>query len=178
MRKSVLLILAVVFIVCAVAISGTAAWLAVRVSVTNTFTVGDISISLTETTGSEYKLVPGAKIAKDPVVTVHKGSVNSWLFVKIEKENNLDEYVLYALADGWTELSDGVYYRESFPTAEDVAYNILKDNAVYIKDSVTEGMLASIKSSGNLPSMSFKAYAIQRSSHENAADAWEYINNL
>lgn len=178
MRKSVLLVIAVVFIVCAVAISGTAAWLAIRVSVTNTFTVGDISISLTETTGSEYKLIPGAKIAKNPTVSVKADSVDAWLFVKIEKENNLDEYVSYALADGWTELSDGVYYRESFSVAEDVTYNILKDNAVFIKDSVTEGMLASIKSSGKLPSMSFKAYAIQISSYENADDAWEYIKNL
>ncbi len=178
MRKSVLLVIAVVFIVCAVAISGTAAWLAIRVSVTNTFTVGDISISLTETTGSEYKLVPGAKIAKNPTLTVKSDSVEAWLFVKIEEENNLDEYVFYALADGWTELSDGVYYRESLSSDQDVAYNILNDNAVFIKDSVTEKMLASIKSSGKLPAMSFKAYAIQRSSHENAADAWEYINNL
>ena len=178
MRKSVLLVIAVVFIVCAVAISGTAAWLAIRVSVTNTFTVGDISISLTETTGSEYKLIPGAKISKNPTVSVKAGSVNSWLFVKIEKDNNLDEYVSYALADGWIELSDGVYYRESTPSYEDVTYNILKDDAVFIKDSVTETMLLAIGSSGNLPRMSFKAYAIQRSSYENAADAWEYIKNL
>ena len=178
MRKSVLLILAVVFIVCAVAISGTAAWLAIRVSVTNTFTVGDIEISLTETTGSEYKLVPGAKIPKNPTVTVKSDSVEAWLFVKIEEENNLDECVLYALADGWTELSDGIYYRVSHTSSQDVTFNILKDNAVFIKESVNEKMFESIKSSGKLPTMSFRAYAIQRSSFENAADAWEYIDNF
>ena len=52
------------------ALGGTLAWLTAKTdTVTNTFTVGDINIDLTETT-TDYKLVPGNTIAKDPTVTV------------------------------------------------------------------------------------------------------------
>ena len=38
-------------------------------SVTNTFTVGNIDITLAETK-TDFKMVPGSTIAKDPMVTV------------------------------------------------------------------------------------------------------------
>ena len=50
-------------------------------AVTNTFTVGDINITLDETT-SDYKMIPGYTIAKDPKVTVAANSEKCYLFVK------------------------------------------------------------------------------------------------
>ena len=82
--------------------------------VKNTFTVGDINIGLTETT-TDYKMVPGNTIAKDPTVTVKAESEACWLFVKVTESENLDTFITYAIAEGWTKLQDGVYYREVPP---------------------------------------------------------------
>ena len=50
-------------------IGGSVAWLTAKTdAVVNTFTVGDISINLSETTGTSYKFVPGNDITKDPKV--------------------------------------------------------------------------------------------------------------
>ena len=65
-------------------IGGTLAWLTDTTEpVTNTFTYGDINITLAETT-EVYKMVPGNSISKDPSVTVESGSEACWLFVKVE----------------------------------------------------------------------------------------------
>ena len=42
--------------------------------VINVFTIGDIQLSLTETTGTDYQLVPGTTVKKDPKLTVKAGS--------------------------------------------------------------------------------------------------------
>ena len=106
MKKRVWIsILAVVLLLCC-GIGGTLAWLSVKTaSVQNTFTVGDIDITLAETTGTSYKMVPGNTLTKDPKVTVKSGSEACWLFVKVEKSENFDTFMTFAIADGWTELS-------------------------------------------------------------------------
>lgn len=69
-------------------VGGTVAWLTAQSgTVTNAFTVGDINISLAETTGTSYKVVPGATQAKDPTVTVASGSEKCYVYVKVT--NNL-----------------------------------------------------------------------------------------
>ena len=56
--------------------------------VVNTFTTSGIDIDLTETTGEDYKMVPGFTIAKDPTVMVEANSEDCYLFVKLEKSAN------------------------------------------------------------------------------------------
>lgn len=69
-------------------VGGTVAWLTDTTgAVTNTFTVGDINITLTETTGTSYKVIPGASQSKDPKVTVALGSEKCYVYVKVT--NNL-----------------------------------------------------------------------------------------
>lgn len=89
------------------AIGGTLAWLTDETEkVVNTFTVSDIDIKLEETT-TDYKMIPGHTILKDPKVTVNNGSEDCWLFVKISESKHLDEYIAYAIAEeaeGWTVL--------------------------------------------------------------------------
>lgn len=107
------------------AIGGTLAWLTDDTDpVTNTFTVGNIEIDLDESDDLDLKMVPGKTLLKDPVVTVKGGSESSWVFVKLEKTNNPDKYLDYAVRmngtnanveDGyWKELDatnhPGVYY--------------------------------------------------------------------
>lgn len=73
-KKSLALLVAVVLVIGCV-IGGTLAWLTDSTEqVKNTFTTSDIDITLTETTGTEYKMVPGYTIAKDPKATVLAGS--------------------------------------------------------------------------------------------------------
>jgi len=75
------------------AMGGTMAWLIDKTDeVVNTFTYGDINITLEETgdgdtnlLANEYKMVPGASVFKDPILTVKAGSEKAWLFVKLEK---------------------------------------------------------------------------------------------
>lgn len=87
MKKSFALILALVLVVGCV-VGGTVAWLtATSDTVTNTFSVGDINITLAETTGTSYRVVPGASQAKDPTVTVKSGSEKCYVYVKVT--NNL-----------------------------------------------------------------------------------------
>ena len=70
------------------AVGGTVAWLVSSTDpVVNTFTYGDINITLGETTGNDYKIIPGVNIDKNPKVTVKGGSEACWLFVKVEEEN-------------------------------------------------------------------------------------------
>lgn len=86
-------------------VGGTVAWLIAQTqTVTNTFTVGNITIDLEETVGTEgvksaknqavtnnnFKIVPGATQKKDPVVTVEQGSEKCYVYVCVENNLVLD----------------------------------------------------------------------------------------
>ena len=176
MRKKVWLSVAAIALVLCCAIGGTLAWLSAKTDpVKNTFTVGDINIDLTETTGETYKMVPGNTLGKDPKVTVKAGSEACWLFVKVEESENFDAFMTYAIADGWTALSgvDGVYYREVSATDADTDFTVLKNNQVIVKEDVTKQQLQGVKD--NLPTMTFTAYAVQQDNIADAATAWEKV---
>ena len=94
-KKTLALVLALTLLVAGV-VGGTLAWLTDQTAeVKNTFTVGDINIGLTETT-TDYKMVPGNTIAKDPTVTVKANSEACWLFVKVTESTNLRTSSTYA----------------------------------------------------------------------------------
>lgn len=152
--RSLTLVLAVslsfVLLACGV-VGGTLAWLTDKSDeVENVFTTSDIEVHLEETT-SDYKMIPGFTIDKNPKAWVTENSEDCYLFVKIiESENKkFDDYMTYEIADGWTELTgvDGVYYRICDGAAkkgESNAYSILKDNKVSVKTSVTKDMMNAI----------------------------------
>ena len=153
------------------AVGGTLAWLTdTTTEVKNTFTTSDISITLEETTGNEYneyKMVPGDTFAKDPKVTVEKGSEECWLFVKVtENEGSwsaltdkngkdidvLGDLIKYTIASGWIGVPDhdGYYYRTVSANAENQPFYILAGTSPYtngqitIDDSVTKTMMEMI----------------------------------
>ena len=88
------------------AIGGTLAYFTDKTEVTkNTFTVGDVEITLDEAVvdvygtpdgdkrteeGNSYKLIPGHKYTKDPVVTIAKGSEPAYVRVFVTF-NKMDE---------------------------------------------------------------------------------------
>lgn len=176
MKKKVLSIVAVVLVFCC-AIGGTLAWLTAKSDVvTNTFTVGDINIELTESENLDLKMVPGNTITKDPKVTVKANSEACWLFVKVEESANFGDFMTYEMADGWTALPDvtGVYYREVSATTADTDFAVLKDNQVKVLDTVTKTMLEAAKT--DAPTLTFTAYAVQKDNVTSVTDAWAKAN--
>lgn len=183
MKKKVLaLVLAMVLVVVGVA-AGTLAWLTAKSdTVTNTFTTSDIKVELTET-NETYKMIPGYDIHKDPKAKVVSGSEECFLFVKLEKSANFDQFMTYEMADGWTELTgvDGVYYREVKTADIGTAYSVLKGDKVTVKGTVTKGMMNAIDTGAAAkPTLKITAYASQL--HKNAAteftaaEAWANVN--
>lgn len=180
--KGLALVLALVLLVGA-AIGGTLAWLtATTEEVQNTFSTSDINITLTETTGTSYQMIPGWTITKDPLVTVKAGSEDCYLFVKIEKSANFDSFMEYTVADGWTALAgvDGVYYRVVNANASDQEFAVLADNTVTVKGTVTKEMMNALTAS-TYPTLTFTAYASQYYKNNTtaftAAEAWANVSN-
>lgn len=172
-KKTLALVLALTLLVAGV-VGGTLAWLTDQTAeVKNTFTVGDINIGLTETT-ADYKMVPGNTIAKDPTVTVKANSEACWLFVEVTESENLNNFITYTIANGWTKLQDGVYYREVSASAADQAFSVLAGDAVTVKSDVTRTMLETAKT--DAPTLTFQAYAIQRDHFATAAAAWAEVS--
>lgn len=178
--RGLVLVLALALIV-GVAGGATFAWLTAKTDpVVNTFTYGDIKITLEENTGSNYKIIPGVNIAKDPKVTVEAGSEACWLFVKVEEEGTfVANKVTYSIADGWTK-GDGtnipanVYYRE-VAAANDAnqKFPVLKDDKIYVSDTLTKIDISGI--STTTPKLSITAYAIQKDGMGSAEKAWAAI---
>lgn len=186
--RGLVLVLALALIV-GVAGGATFAWLTAKTDpVVNTFTYGDINIELEESTGSDYKIIPGVDIKKDPKVTVKAGSEACWLFVKVDEENwpefadgegeNAVRKVKYDIADGWTK-GDGtnipanVYYREVAANAANQEFPVLKDNKITVSDTLTK-IDINEKLTGT-PKLSITAYAIQKDGMDTAAQAWAAI---
>lgn len=185
--RRILLLVGLMSLVAVISIGGTIAWLTAETeSVTNTFTTSDISIELAETK-SNFKMVPGNTIDKDPKVTVKGGSEACWLFVEIEESANLDDFIIYTVAEDWKPLEgvSGVYYRKVTSTTDDQVFNVIGNNGVdgsanfvankvLVKDSVTKADMKALK--GNEPTLTFTAYACQSDNVNTAADAWKKIN--
>jgi len=193
--RPVAMVLALVLLVGA-AVGGTVAWLtSTPTPVVNTFTAANVEISLAETK-TNFKMVPGCTIEKDPKVTVNesKTDVDIYLFVKIEQSANYNDYMEdYKLADGWTELGSanpGVYYREVKTTDNTKEFFVLKDNKVVVRDTVTKTMMEAIdgvvadgqaatadEELGARPTLTFTAYAIQKPQTGTAAEAWAKLSS-
>lgn len=183
--KVFLSLLALVLVV-GCAVGGTIAWLtATTEPVVNTFTYGKINIVLAETTGTEYKIIPGVNISKDPKVTVNGGSEACWLFVKVEEANwptftvGENRKVSYAIEDGWTQgdgtvIPTNVYYREVNAVTADTDFYVLKDNMVTVSEELTKAEVNGITTQ---PTLTFTAYAVQKDGINTAAEAWAKVSN-
>lgn len=196
---SVFIMLAMVVI--GSSVSGTVAWLVSQSeSTVSTFTLGDINITLAESDlGSQpIKIIPGIDIKKDPKVTVMANSEACWLFVKVEESNwpdfkeadGMTRKVSYSVAvdnNGWKALekNPGVYFREV--SAEDaqkgIDYTVLAGNdscpsgVIKVSQELTKAEINSIISSRKQPSLTFTAYAVQRTGIDTADAAWATVNN-
>lgn len=176
--RKMLLSLSLVLVIGMAAVGGTIAWLtATSGPVVNTFTIGDINITLAETTGTEYKMVPGGRITKDPTATVLANSEACYLFVKVEKSANFDTYMTYNMAEGWIKLDnvDNVWYREVSASTADQPFAVLKGNTINVLGDVIEATLEQAET--NKPTLTFNAYAIQKDNTGDANEAWTKLQS-
>ena len=102
----------------------------------------------------------------------------TFLFVKLEKSDNFDDFMEYEMADGWIQLKDeqgndveGVYYRlvPEGNGVDNMVYEVIKDNEVTVKGSVTKEMLNALDPEGedaNYPTLTVTGYAVQYSGFE------------
>ena len=180
--RAFIALLALVLVIGCVA-GGTVAWLVAKTEpVVNTFTYGNINITLTEDAGGtekQFKIIPGTDITKDPKVTVTAGSEDCWLFVKVVEEHwptaTLEDgtrKVSYTIADGWTpvEGQTNVYYREVKAADTVREFPVLKGNIVTVSDQLTKGDIQATP-----PTLTFTAYAVQQENIDTAADAWAKV---
>ena len=172
---------------------GTMAFLTSTDDVENSFTVGNVNITLDEakvdTAGdivkdaarvdkNTYKLIPGHDYIKDPTIHVTGGSEDSWIFVKVENglEAIIDDTTDYPtiakqISDlEWTALDGvtGVYYKSYTSQATDkdfVVFNNfkVKDDA-NVNDAEANYTAQKIKVTG---------YAVQKDGFDTAKAAWD-----
>ena len=197
-KKSLALVLALAMIVVCV-VGGTLAWLiATTPEVKNTFTAGDINITLAESEDLDLKMIPGYTIAKDPKVTVLAGSEKCYLFVKVAESDNFGDFMTYTIAAGWKALDGvpGVYYRVVDTDGMGTAYSVLgagsetysnveytwSDNQVLVKPTVTKADMNALNADGAQPTLTFTAYAVQLNKNNTteftAAEAWALAKTL
>lgn len=143
--------------------------------VVNTFTVGDVGITLNETTGSEYKMAPGIEIFKDPTITVEANSEKCYLYVKLEKSSNFNVFCSFEMADGWNSLpqNEGVYYRMVEKSGVNRKIRVIKNDRIYVNDALTEDDFNAIIEN---PTLKITAYAIQSEGMVSELDAWRVLN--
>lgn len=157
--------------------------------VKNTFTVGNVDITLEETGTTDgngvatknFKMVPGNSISKDPKVTVLADSEACWLFVEVIESDNLRDFIDYELNSSWIALDEekqpGVYYREVEDAKENKEFSVLANDTVTVLTSVTKDMMDEVeKDNSKAPTLTFKAYAIQQANIDNVNEAWEQVS--
>lgn len=155
MKKKIIITITMLALVICFTIGGTLAWLMDTTDpVKNTFTSGDVDITLTETPNTNItdddetndswsaQMIPGNTYAKDPKVTVigATDAVDCWLFVKVEEKGNAQTYLDYSFTfdnvDGWNQLNTStegdttttVWYREVTASETDQSWYLLDGN--------------------------------------------------
>lgn len=205
-KKIVALLLCAVLLMGAT-IAGTVAYLTDSKAVTNTFTVGQVSIDLkeydmdpatgklidkdantdgvqkgyatfTDTDGFvNVKLIPGRKIEKQPVVILNEGCEKCWLFVKVEGAEILG-VGSFTCASGWSAV-DGADGWYQYSTM--VAYNDAEDavNAYQVFEDFTVASTLSGDAEFTNKGVAITAYAIQAEEFEdNQTGAFEIAEGM
>lgn len=196
LKKAALLLCSAVLLVC-ISIGATVAYLTSTATVTNTFTVGNVAITMDETKVDEngtpiqganrvqantYKLMPGHTYTKDPTIHVSNTSEEAYLGVKVVFENSAEADEKLSLnmlsifsgfiAENWTiqektQEDNDVYYLLTRKNTVTKNDNIKLFDYVVIPDEMTNEQIAYL----NNIRMEITAYAVQKDGFSSAADA-------
>lgn len=188
-KNALLLALCAVLLVGAT-IAGTVAYLtSTTTEVKNTFTAGNVTITLDEApvdlygkvvtgnrrTANEYKLIPGHTYTKDPVVHIKGGSEACYLFVKVTNElagaegnKKIHDQIL---ANGWVVVDEanGIYGKETALDARNVPAEQYMDVAVFGQLTIADNAVVSDYAG---KTVTVKACAIQADGFTSMNDAW------
>ena len=187
--KAILMVVCAMLLVAA-SVMGTLAYLTSQDSVTNTFSVGKVAITMDEAdvdeygalilddnkkpvdrvTTNGYKLVPGHTYIKDPTIHVQPQSENCWVFVRIENglgakaTLNMNSKFKPLFVDN-THVED-VYYYETIVNYNDAVTDLLVfSDFTFANDANPENYKdAKIVVTG---------YAIQADGFDTAEAAWK-----
>ena len=195
MKKKTLALLLALVLVFGAAVGGTIAYLTdTTAPITNTFTVGDIGdLTLTETTGTNYTIIPGASISKDPVVAYVSDTNNDvavYVFVKVtaldwtvaedgmsysKKTISADPALSFTIDNRWTYLTkdgnDYIYYA-SVDAATDFSASVISGNSITVSANIVDSEIETLAGT-----LTFAAYAIQQSGFDTAAAAWTEVKS-
>lgn len=183
-RKSLILAACAIMLVCAT-IAGTLAYLTATDSVKNTFTVGNVAITMDETdvddstpnedrdTENKYKLLPGQTYTKDPIIHVSATSEDCYVFVKVTNDISAveaagDSTIAKQLEEnGWKTVPNesNVYYKEDAVKAN---ANVDVFDSFTVSDSATNEQLEAIDGK----TIEVTAYAVQ-ATFDTAVEAWD-----
>ena len=190
-KKALLLSLCAVMLVTA-SVLGTMAYLTSTDEVVNTFTVGNVAITLDETDvdnstpgendrdqANEYKLMPGKEYVKDPIVHVDADSEDCYLFVKVANgiaDIEDTKTVAEQMKDkGWVAVDEAndIYVYTTDNTNPEVVKggdNVTVFESFTIKGDVNNEILASHAGK----KINVTAYAIQADGFDgkSASDIW------
>ena len=202
-RKVLMIALCAVLLV-SISVMGTMAYLTSQDTVTNTFTVGNVAITLDEakvntdgtlvtgenagrTDGNAYHLLPGHTYIKDPTIHVASTSEDCWLFVKVENgiaaiEDSSSTIAAQMATKGWAPVAEGsnVYCRTTTNKAGDnvVVFDNFKisGNADVSKYATAKNEDGSVATGATV--IAVTAYAIQADGFEGetASDIWTAAN--
>ena len=189
--KAILMVVCAMLLVAA-SVMGTLAYLTSTATVTNTFSVGNVVITLDEkdvdnsTPDAErdirnsYKLMPGHTYDKDPIVHVDAASEDCYLFVKVVNEIASIEaagdttVAAQMAAKGWTciDTTNGIYVygTATAPTKVQASANVPVFDTFTVADTVNNATLETYAGK----TIVVTAYAIQADGFEGkpAADIW------
>lgn len=185
-KKKVLALVACAVLLVVGSVMGTMAWLTDDSNVaTNTFSVGNVTITLDETdvdeygvatgdprdTANSYKLIPGHTYVKDPIVHVQASSEPCWIFVKITDEiADIQDTVTVKdqmLANNWTLIdeSKGIYANKSIIDARTAAQDVSTFSYFKVLSNADVEKY-------NGKTITVQAYAVQADGFATYTDAW------
>lgn len=194
MKKKIALMATSLVLVVAMAVGGTLAWLTDDTeTVTNSFSVGSVTISLDEAqvneygvpadaegnpvdyasaarvTANEYKLIPSHTYTKDPYVHVAQGSEPCYLYVKVvDGIAEIEDATTIAdqmTTNGWKTLGGNIYYYDGIVDAGDAQV----DKQVFANFKLKGD--ANVANYANA-TIAITAYAIQADGFADAQTAW------
>ena len=174
---AVLLVVTTVFV--------TMAFLTSKDTVTNTFTVGKVTITLDEADvksdgtyvsnkdarvdANEYKLIPGHTYIKDPTIHVADDSEECWLFVKVEnglanaEAEGATSIASQMAAKGWTKVDGTDVY--AYATKQVAGADVVVFDTFKIAGTTNVSQYEDAE-------IVVTAYAIQADGFATAAAAW------
>lgn len=182
--KQIIALLLCLVMVVAGTVFATVAYLTAQKSVQNTFTVGQINITLDETdvdedgkpipnadrvTANEYHLIPGQTYVKDPTLTVEAGSEKAYVRMLVEVKDIVA--LTYAITDEDFYAGDLFLLEKLCNYDSKVGYNKANWEYVdYTTETDDEGVVNGI--------YEFRYYATVEGEKVDTVDAYEATDNI